>query len=259
MPVREIEKDVRSYIDIAETTLNDFGIYPRVAPRYPFEIVALATLSKAFALSKACLELLKSNLCDEAHGLSRSLVECATNLRYLTADPNLQDRRTRDFVNYSKADKSYWLHYALEQFGGRAEEREIREYAQREGIVADPKAARRHWSGLTGFIWEVALMDHPTTTPTNKKAAYAFDYHETSAYVHCSVPAIESYFVEEKTLFQVSHSIRESKKRESTLFLVPRYLDHSIKYTLFGMNMVCPDELEHLVKKILSKIIALRP
>jgi hypothetical protein len=91
--VEEIKK-VRTYIKIAEAEINKLRIIPRLAYRYPFDSVALATLSKAFALSKACLKLLTSRLQDEAYGLSRTLVECATNLRYLTADPALQNQRT---------------------------------------------------------------------------------------------------------------------------------------------------------------------
>src|SRR5258708_3720912 len=86
---------VRSYVRSVQAEVNKLGITPRFPRRFPFDCVGLATLSKAFALSKACLELLESRLPDEANGLSRSPVECATNLRYLTADPDRQDQRTR--------------------------------------------------------------------------------------------------------------------------------------------------------------------
>ena len=96
-------------------------------------------------------------------------MECATNLRYLTAEPALQDKRTRDFVKYALADKAFWAHYALEQFAGKKEEREIREYAKQQGIVPDTKPARRHWSGLSGFIWDVMNIDHPLDGPITPK------------------------------------------------------------------------------------------
>src|SRR5229473_3041450 len=142
--IREIDK-IRAYVERAETEVNKIAVSPRAAHKYPFDLVGLATLSKVFALSRACLKLLRSGLSDEAFGLSRSIVECATNLRYLTAEPALQDKRTRDFVKYALADKAFWAHYALEQFAGKKEEREIREYAKQQEIVPDTKPARRHW------------------------------------------------------------------------------------------------------------------
>ncbi len=148
---KEVEK-VSKYVKEAEAEINELRISPRLPFKYPFDVVALPTVSKAFALSNACLKLISSEFFDEAYGLSRSIVECATNLRYMTADSTLQDQRTRDFVNYALAYKAFWAHYALEQFLGREEESEIREYAKHHGIVPDTKPARRHWSGLSGFI-----------------------------------------------------------------------------------------------------------
>jgi len=196
----EIRK-IRHYVRRAEAEVNKLGITPRFPRRFPFDCVGLATLSKAFALSKACLELLESRLPDEAYGLCRSVVECATNLRYLTADPDLQDQRTHDFVKFAMADKSFWMHYALQQFAGRKEEQEILEYRKQQGIVAETKSARRHWSGVSGFVWFVTTMDHPLdapgATPNFKKAAYAADYYQTGSFVHCSVSAVDNYFAEE--------------------------------------------------------------
>ena len=58
--------------------INRLGIYPRNPWMYPFDLVGLATVSKAIALSKACLKLVRSGFPDEAYGLSRSIVEYAT-------------------------------------------------------------------------------------------------------------------------------------------------------------------------------------
>src|SRR5580700_1940122 len=132
--IGEIRK-IEAYIRGAEAEVNKLRIIPRGAHRHLFDILALATVSKAFALSKACIRLLNAHFPDEAHGLSRSLVECATNLRFLTADPALQSQRVRDFAKYASANKAFWAHYALEQFAGRNEQREIREYVKQQGIV----------------------------------------------------------------------------------------------------------------------------
>ena len=254
--IGEIGK-IRGYIRSAEVEVNRLQISPRAAPRYPFDIVGLATLSKVFALSKACLHLLSSNLPDEAFGLSRSIVECATNLRYLTADPALQDKRTHDFVKFALADKSFWAYHALEQFAGRKEEQEIREYAKQEGIVPDTKPARTHWSGETGFIWSSMNIDHPLDGPVttqHKKISYAADYFHGSEFVHGSSPAIDSYFVDDKTPFVVTSSSGLHETTQSSLFIILIYLHSSIGYVLHGMNSDRPATLNSLFQRTLNRM-----
>src|SRR5262245_808098 len=113
--IAEINK-VRAYVKAAEAAVNRVRIVTRVARKYPFDLIGLATLSKVFALSEACLSLLRAGFPDEAFGLTRSIVECSTNLRYFTTDPTLQNQRSRDYVKYALADKAFWAHYALQQF-----------------------------------------------------------------------------------------------------------------------------------------------
>ena len=254
--ISEIRK-VSRFVRVAEAEINAMGICPRKASRDLFDTVGLATVSKAFALSKACLKLLSSDLPDEAFGLSRSIVECANNLRYLTADPNAQNVRTRNFVEHYKADKAFWAHYALDLFSGRPEEKEIREYLQQQAITSDTKPARRHWSGSSGFIWDVMTIDHPLDGPVttkHKKISYAADYFQTSSFVHCSLPPIDNYAVDEATPFQVSVSSGLHETSQSTLFIVFLYLHSAIAYALFGMNLDRPPKLDALFQKTLSQL-----
>jgi hypothetical protein len=71
---KEMAKVAR-FVRAAEAEINAMGIMPREPYKFPFDLVGLATLSKAFALSNACLKLLRSNHPDEAYALSRSVVE----------------------------------------------------------------------------------------------------------------------------------------------------------------------------------------
>ena len=253
---QELQK-IRVYLKAAEARLARLKIIPRLVYYYPFDSVGLAIVSKVFALSRACLRLLHEGLSDEAFGLSRSVVKCATNLRYLTADPCLRDRRTRDFVKYFMADKAFWAHYALEQFAGKKEEDEIREYARQQGIVPDTKPARRHWSGLSGFIWDVMNIDHPLdgpVTPKHKKISYAADYFHSSAFVHCSLPAIDNYYADEGIPFCVSHSTGLHKTAQSTLYILAIYAHSSIAYALFGMGLDRPAQLNELFQRALTNL-----
>src|SRR5580698_9130649 len=123
--IGEIKK-VSRFIRVAESEINRLGIYPRNPSMYPFDLVGLATVSKAIALSKACLKLVSSGFPDEAYALSRSIVECANNLRFMTAEWDPSDRHVRHYVRHHLADKAFWGHYCLELFAGKPEEKEIR-------------------------------------------------------------------------------------------------------------------------------------
>jgi hypothetical protein len=253
---REIRK-VSRFVRAAEAEINAMAILPRDATRYPFDIVGLATLSKAIALSKACLKLVSSGFPDEAYGLSRSIVECANNLRFMTEKWDLLDTHARNYVKQHLVNRAFWAHYALEQFAGRPEEQEIRDYMKAEGIVPDTKPAFRHWSGGRGFIWETMTFDHPldgTVTEKHKKIAYAADYFQTSTFVHCSLPAIDNYAVEEATPFHVSTSTGLHETSQSTLFIVFLHLHSTIAYALFGMNMDRPPTLQEAFQETLDSL-----
>ncbi len=259
---RDSIREVEAYIRKAETVINKLQIHPRNANRHPFDIVALATLSKGFALSKACIKLLKANLPDEAYGMSRSLIECSTILRHLTVEPESKDNRTRDFAKYSLADKAYWLHHGLLVFAGKPEEHEMREYAKKLGIVPDTKPVSRHWSGTRqGFVWKTTTLDHPldgAITSVQKNLAFAAEYHHTSDYVHCAVPATDSYCPEEKIPFRISPaSPRLAQPIESTLVIVLVHLHNVIAYALFGMRMDRPVRLNLNFQQTLKKIESL--
>jgi hypothetical protein len=93
-------------------------------------------------------------------------------------------------------------------------------------------------------------------TEKHKKIDYAANYFQTSTFVHCSLPAIDNYAVEEWTPFQVSTSTGFREKSQSTLFVVFLYLHSTIAYVLFGMNIDRPRKLQEAFQKTLD---ALKP
>ena len=257
-PTAELRK-IRRYVMSAEKHINDLGIVPRSAQKFPFDIVGLATLSKAFAIAKACLKLLDSGHPDEAYGLSRSLVECAANLRYLTAAPPERDSRSHDFVKFAKADKAFWYHHTLASAKTPKEKADLKAYAAQMGISDNPKLARQHWSGQPGsFVWNTTLESHPidgARTVEHRKKAYAVDYYLTSAYVHCSLLAIDNYFTEAEKRFRISVSSAQRKTFSSVLFIVLIHLYDSIGYVLFGLNTDSPIRLQRLYEKAQNSVV----
>jgi hypothetical protein len=253
----EIRK-VQAYVRSAEFEIGKLGIIPRAAYRYPFDIVGLANLSKAFAIAKATLKLLASDYPDEAYGLSRSLVEVATNLRYLTVNPAEQERSTRAFVKFALADKAFWYHHALESAKNRKAKAELRAYAKQFGIVADTKPARQHWAGKgSGFIWYATMLAHPldgAVTATHRKKAYAVDYYQTSTFVHCSLPAIDCYYTDDGVPFRISASSGHHETHQSTLFIILVYIHSAIGYVLDGLNIDRSARLNALFERTLDNM-----
>ncbi len=239
---------VKAYLGTVEGEINNLGIVPHSPDQALFDSIGLATLSKAFALARACLALLDAGFPDEACGLSRSLVECAVNLRYLTQDPTFRETRATEFTQYAVAEKCYWVDNALQQFQGRAEEHEIRDYARGMGVEPDPKAASRHWSGENGFVWKAIADDHPLDGATNtkrlRKAAFAVDYHQTSGFVHCSEPALANYVPQPGLPFRISPSSEEFfGTGQKVLFTVVIYLHSAVAYVLCGLGIPRPTNL----------------
>jgi hypothetical protein len=110
MAKREIVGELRKvdrFIKVAETEINRLGVYPRKPWMYPFDLVGLSTVSKAIALSKACLKLVGSGFPDEAYGLSRSIVECANNLRFMTEKWDQRDKLARNYVKQHLVYKAF--------------------------------------------------------------------------------------------------------------------------------------------------------
>jgi len=255
--LKELQK-IRDYVENVSRGVNRLKIVPRVAYKFPFDLVGLGTLSKAFGIARACLKLLANDCPDEAYGLSRSLVECATNLRYLTAVRSERDKRSRDFVKFAMADKAFWYHYALKSSKGPREKAELRAYAKQMGITDNPKLARQHWSGEAGsFVWDTTLQNHPVDglrTLEHRKKAYAVDYYQTSAFVHCSLVAIDNYCPEDGATFRLARSSLHRETFQRTLFVVLTHVHDAIQYVLDGLNIDSPARIDSLYLKTLKKL-----
>src|ERR1700761_5321902 len=97
------------YLHTIRTLICDLAIYPRFSPGYEFDQIALGIVAKAFQLSESCMRLMELQYIDEAYALSRSIVECAATLRYLTSKPEQQADRTKKYMEYFTAEKLYHL------------------------------------------------------------------------------------------------------------------------------------------------------
>lgn len=254
---------VRSYCQALEAEVSRLKVRPRRFARYPFDLVGLGIVSKAFSISNALLVLLDSGFAEEAYGLSRSLVECALTLRFLTQDQDKQSKRTFSYVQFEVADKQYWMHYALQHATEKSVEEKILDHAKEFDLKADPTGIRKHWSGKEGFAWKVSIDDHPldnvASTELAKKSHYAVEYHATSSFVHCYSPALNNFLPEEFAEFQVKPSSGSCEKPEQkTLFVLISYLHSCVVYALFGMNLERTPLMNDLFSDVLAALLPYR-
>jgi len=178
--LEEVSK-LRKYLDVAESALANATIIGRKPVFNKFDVVAMALVSKAFSVARACLLLLDNGFEDEAYGMSRSVAECAWTLRYLTQERGKIESRTWKYINYLILDKQFWMYHAMMNAKDEEAKSDIRAHGEELGLHDDPTEVVGHWSGKNGFGWIVNQMEHPLDGPnTNvaiKSAEYAVDYH----------------------------------------------------------------------------------
>jgi hypothetical protein len=255
---------VKAYLQALQDAIRKIGIRPRQIGRYPFDTMSLALVSKAFSISNATLTLLEAGFMEEAFGLSRSIVECALTLRYLTQDRSEINTRTIRYMRFAVAEKEYWMHYALQSSVDKPMEQRILDHAKEWGIEPNPLGASGHWSGMRrGFVWEVIRDDHPLDSPSStessKKSHHAVNYHAPSSYVHCSAPAVENFLPGEFTPFAVRESSGEFERpSQKTLFILISYLHSCVAYALFGMNLERPKIVNDLFSDVLASLMPFR-
>lgn len=254
---------VRAYMQALQKEIAGLKVYPRTFDRYPFDHVGLAFVSKAFSISNALLALLECGFADEAFGLSRSLMECALTLRFLTQDESKLNQRTLDYSRFEIKDKQYWMHYALQLAAGETMEQKIRDRGKQFDLTEDAKGAQKHWSGKDGFAWKVNLDDHPldnaTSTELVKKSTYAVEYHGTSSYVHCYSPALNNFLPSKRTPFEIRESTGEwHNSSQVALFILLSYLHSCVAYALFGMNLERPQRMNALFSDTLRMLLPYR-
>jgi len=159
-------------------------------------------MAKAFALSRAAIHLVEQGYSDEAFGLCRSIYEISIYLRYLTSDRDQCAKRSTDFLKFGVTSKAFWMDLLERSTSITEEEREdIQRYKMENRIPDDPKRITQPWSGVWRMIEKISKDPHPidpySSTPEMREKGKAIAYTDSSSYVHCTQPGVNSYAYEE--------------------------------------------------------------
>jgi len=237
-------------IESQERVINNLRIHTRRPDMYPFDTVAGEMLSKAFALSRAAIVLVQHGYPDEAFGLCRSLYECSMYLRYITQDEKKRDERASKFLQFGVTSKAFWFDLLDKNSHLTQSQRQgIHRYKAENKIPDDPKRITRSWSEVSKFIEKVSKESHPTDANTSTEASRlkekAIAYTDSSCYVHCTQPGLNSYAFDwkEPIVIRQSRDV-EHNMAAKTCIVIQDYLRAVTRYCLFGTGLDSMSELE---------------
>jgi len=242
---------LQKFISASEKEIADLGIMKRVEKRYPFDSVADEVLSKTFALARSVMLLIENDLSEEAFGVARSIVECALNLRWITAEPKEVQARAFRFVRYGITVKNFWYWWVKARYPNGAMTDDADAYAKAWNLVEDGSGVFKHWSGEKQFTRTASELKHPLDadhqTKEDHAAKRAHDYFHPSCFVHCSQPGVDSYFSETVAFEIHRHKADPRGFAGSAIFICNTYLHELIVYATYGMNVYLSSPLNCLV------------
>ena len=215
---RELKRVIRSIL----LFFDKAQIYPR--GHVFLDKVVLAHVSKGLKVAEAVMCLVEAGFAEEAFGLSRTLVEVAFNLRFITN--RYSERRAQRFVHYYARWKMEQIRRAIKHFKGGKDKkgRSQPKYTKAElrKQVPDYKTlakmaqkfpdrnswTRTHnWKASKGGAWKMAVEPDAYERIDGEPVKWEFDYDWiyfwTSQYVHATVACMDSHSVLPKEAFSI--------------------------------------------------------
>lgn len=240
---------VKEYLAGWKACLDRSGIWVIEPSARPYDSIAFSLLNKAYRLSLACICLIEAGFADEAYGLSRSIIECAINLRYLTLDRKEIDLRSNNFLNFFHVERKHFLDLCRKQIKDKDALDRIEMKAKAEGIDdwwSGPKKIRvSDWKKLENREWDgfkIVTEAHPLDADLNGRCSillhYSTDYRAASAMVHCSIRALDNTFAVSNFPYKVAEGLTTNfDHRFEPLMNVVTGVYLSVSYALFGAGL----------------------
>ena len=257
---------VTDYVDQWKRRLDDLGIWVIEPDARLYDSIAFSLLNKAFRTSKACLRLVEDGFKDEAYGLSRSLFECALNLRYMTLNPDEVGARANYYLDFFHAEREHFFQLLKSRVADKAELAEIERRAKAEGIETLWGKGRPKylpdWKVIEGrewTSWKVVTETHPLDDELNRRCAlqsfYAVFWRASSAMVHCSVRSLDNNFASGAFAFKVGENTRTHFDHSfEPLLIVMFCLYLAVRYALFGANLDRTGAFDDLIESTAKRL-----
>jgi hypothetical protein len=237
---------VRSYISEWKSHLDLMGIWVIEPDARLFDSIAFSLLNKAYGLGNACALLIDGKFNDEAYGLSRSMIECALNLRYLTLDQNKTCLRSNNYFNFYFEEQTHFLTLLRRYVDDKDVLKKIEARAKCQGIGQQCKSAKpknvSDWKALENRElkwWKIVSEKHPLDEELNPRCSiqelFSVEYRASSAMVHCSIRSLDNYFAVGSYAYKVGETHTNYDHSVEPLMLVVDCLYLAAQYALFGV------------------------
>lgn len=237
--------------------------------------VVLAHISKSLSVAQGVMCLIDAGLAEEAFGLSRTMVEIALNLRFITN--RYSERRAKRFVHYFARWKMELIRRTLKHYNASAKEQGVtvtytkpqlrkmmKDYKQLLKI-ARKYPNRTSWTetknkkASKGGVWRMAMEPDRYETLQGAPFKWEFDYDWiyfwTSQYVHVSAIALDSHVVLPLEPFEMNPAPCRGKHTAAlAVFNVGIYL-HKILFIGFrAIGHEYPETLHEPLGKLLHEM-----
>lgn len=264
----------REYLHGWKSLIDAAGVHIIQPQARLFDSIAFSLLNKIYRLTQACLLLLEAGFVDEGYGLSRSIIDCALNLRYLTLDRSKIHERASNFHEFVYCEKKHFLQQCRKYLAPGDKLDEIEAFAKLERI--EPRWAAlvppRHvakdlplndWKLIEGPEWngwkivtEIHPLDPEISTNDLLLKQYAADFRGASAMVHCSIRALDNTFAEPGEPFSVGENLTTTFDHNlEPLIVILVSLHQAVRYAFYGANIDQTDGFDKLFGSTSSKLL----
>jgi hypothetical protein len=260
---------IKEYLAGWKASLDARGIWVREPRSCLFDAIAFSLLNKAYRLGQASICLIEAGYADEAYGLSRSVLECAINLRYLTLDRDEIESRAGNYLDFFDAERKHFLELCRTEIKDKDRLDRIEAAAKAEGIDARWQNTGRmsidDWKKIEGREWhgfKIVTELHPLDLELDSRCPilshYRIDYRAASAMVHCSIRALDNVFAVSSFPFKVgvgSGILYDHRCEPLMTVLSGLYL--SVRYALFGAGLGDTEAFDQLFEAFRPRIVYL--
>ena len=106
-----------------------------------------------------------------------------------------------------------------------------------------------------GHVQHTHPLDGPAYGVKHRKIEFATEYHQTSAFVHCSFPAIDTLVPQEGVVYEPRFK-SEGKEQEGqkTLYTVVQFVHYAVRYMLYAMKVEDAAPVDVLFRDTLSQL-----
>jgi Family of unknown function (DUF5677) len=243
------------------------------------DTVILGLMSKAVKVAEGVVVLLDAGLPDEAFGLSRTLVEAALSLRFITN--RYTERRARRFARYAGKWKVQMMRRlerltpvdAHGQSKPKYTKAQLRKMMPNYNLMLKwargyPQSPSAHWSqaryGSKGkkakksSTWALATEadghEKLNGQPVNWQFDYEWIYSWTSQYVHVTAACMDSHITQPMEAFRVQIAPYRTPVAGPAVFNTTLYLYKILRMAFPAIGQPFPVNLSHSLEELLVKM-----